>query len=129
MDDVYGESEGTVVPGTPYEVITVAALHEDRVRDVGPSELFDVNPAHKQWICQAMLGNWGIYSSHPWQIRAIHDITFNCDCLVYLIAKTGSSKSAIPLTVGSLQWGVTLSIILLVGQGSNQVSKTHNDDC
>jgi hypothetical protein len=58
----------------------------------------------------------------------LHNIAFNHDQLVYLIAKTGSRKSAIMLRVGSLQWGLTLLMILLVGLGSNQVLKSHNND-
>jgi hypothetical protein len=120
MDDVYGESEGTIVSGTPYEFITTAALRKDRGQDVSLSKLLDVDPVHKQWIHQAMLDNWVIHSPHPWQIRAIHNIAFNCDQIVYQIAKMGSGKSAILLTVGSLQRGVTLLVVPLVGLDSNQ---------
>ncbi len=37
-------------------------------------------------------------------------------------------KSAIPLTIGLLQTGVTLSMVPLVGLGSDQVNKISNDD-
>ncbi len=128
MDDVYGGSGVTVTTRTPYEFTTAAAQHEDRRRDVDTSKLFDVDPTHKRWIPQAMLDGWGIYSPPPWQNCAIHNIAFIHAQLVYLNAKTGSGKSAVPLTVGSLQGGVTLSIAPLVGLDSNQVSKSHNED-
>jgi superfamily II DNA helicase RecQ len=43
-----------------------------------------------------------------------------------MIAKTGSGKSAIPLTVGTLLTGVVITLVPLVGLGSNQVSKSCN---
>jgi hypothetical protein len=82
-----------------------------------------MNPTYEQWIRTAMLDNWGIQFPHEWQIRAISDIVFSCDTTTFLIAKTGSGKSAIPLTVGSLLTGVTLTMVPLVGLGSNQVKK------
>jgi superfamily II DNA helicase RecQ len=45
---------------------------------------------------------------------------------LYIIAKTGSGKSAIPLTVGTLLTGVVITLVPLVGLGSNQVSKSCN---
>jgi superfamily II DNA helicase RecQ len=62
------------------------------------------------------------------QIRAIHDIMFHCDQIVYLIAKMGSRKLAVLLTVGSLQTGVTVTMVPLVGLGSNQVKNGSNED-
>jgi hypothetical protein len=43
-----------------------------------------------------------------------------------MIAKTGSGKSAIPLMVGTLLTGVVITLVPLVGLGSNQVSKSCN---
>jgi hypothetical protein len=74
-----------------------------------------------------MLGDWGICQPHEFQIHAIHLIAFHCNQLVYLIAKTGSGKSAIPLTIGSMQNGITLMMVPLVGLGNNQVSKSTNE--
>jgi hypothetical protein len=45
---------------------------------------------------------------------------------MYLIAKTGLGKLAVPLTVGSMQNNVTLTMVPLVGLGSDQVSKSTN---
>ncbi len=45
---------------------------------------------------------------------------------MYIIAKTGSGKSAFPLTVGILQTGVVVTLVPLVGLGSNQVTKSCN---
>jgi len=92
-------SEGTVVPGTAYDIITAAGRRQSIERRVPASSLQDLDPIHKRWIRCAMLDDWGIASPHEWQIRAISDIAFARDTTTYLIAKTGSGKSAIPLTV------------------------------
>jgi hypothetical protein len=42
---------------------------------------------------------------------------------VHVCANTGSGKSAIPLTAGSLLSRVILTLVPLVGFGSDQVSK------
>ncbi len=47
--------------------------------------------------------------------------------MVYVCAKTGSGKSAIPLTAGSLLSRVIITLVPLVGLGSDQVSKSTND--
>ena len=45
---------------------------------------------------------------------------------MYIFAKTGLGKSAIPLTVGTPFTGIVITLVPLVGLGSNQVSKSHN---
>ncbi len=47
--------------------------------------------------------------------------------MVYVCTKTGSGKSAIPLTAGSLLLRVIITLVPLVGLGSDQVSKSAND--
>ena len=45
-----------------------------------------------------------------------------------MIAKTGSGKSpAVPITVGLLCNGITLTMVLLVGLDSDQVPKSTNE--
>jgi superfamily II DNA helicase RecQ len=75
-----------------------------------------------------MLDDWRIHSTHEFQLRVIHHITFQCNQLLHIIAKTGLGKSAIPQTIGSLQTGVTLSMVPLIGLGSDQVNKSQNND-
>ncbi len=75
-----------------------------------------------------MLDYWGIYSPHEFQLRAIHHITFQCNQLLYIIAKTGSGKSAILLTIRLLKTRVTLSMVPLVRLGSDQVNKSASND-
>jgi len=87
-----------------------------------------MDPVHERWIRIAMLDDWGIQTPHDWQIRAISDIAFSRDTSTYLIAKTGSGKSAVPLTVGSLLTGITATMVPLVGLGSDQVNKCSNPD-
>ncbi len=75
-----------------------------------------------------MLDDWGIHHPHKFQVRAIHQIAFSDNQLIYVIAKTGLGKSAIPLTAGSILTGVTLLMVPLVGLGSDQVNKSSNPE-
>ena len=128
-EDRHSGSEGTVVPGTAYDVITASSNLEAMGRSIGISTIDDIDGDHERWIRQSMFVEWGIRSPHEWQIRAVHEVAFSCDRLLYLIAKTGSGKSAVPLTIGSLQTGVTLVMVPLVGLGSDQVNKCQNKAC
>jgi hypothetical protein len=120
-DDARDGTEGTVVPGTAYDIISSAARRAALANSVGTSTIDGIDPDEERWIRQCMLVDWGILSPHEWQIRAIHNVAFTRDQLIYLVAKTGSGKSAVPMTVGSLQMGVTLTMVPLVGLGSDQV--------
>ena len=73
-----------------------------------------------------MHDDWGIDHPHEFQICAIHCAAFQWNESVYIIAKTGSGKSAIPLTVGTLLTGVIVTSVPLVGLQSNQVTKSCN---
>jgi superfamily II DNA helicase RecQ len=90
--------------------------------------ILGINPDHETWIWKTMHNDWGICHPHEFQIRAIHQAAFTRDELlcIIIIAKTGSGKSAIPLTVGTLLTGVVITLVPLVGLGSNQVSKSCN---
>jgi hypothetical protein len=124
-------SKGTVIPGTqlaPYNRILAPSRCESAASNVEPSCVAGIPLLHEQWICQAMLDDVGILYPHESQLRAIHNIAFKRDQLVYLIAKKGSGKSAIPLTFVSLQTGITLTLVPLVGLGSDQVSNGANRD-
>ena len=61
-----------------------------------------------------MKDDWGIQFPHKFQIRAIYHIAFQLDQILYIVDKTGSGKSAIPLTIGSLQTGVTAAAVAAV---------------
>jgi superfamily II DNA helicase RecQ len=139
-DDASNEddaSEGTIVPGTqllpsgvqqptPYDRISVGLRREAIGRQVSHSDcdVAGVDPDHEMIIRQVMLDDWGIRHPREFQIRAVHSLAFQRDRILYLIAKTGSGKSAVPLTVGSLCNGITLTMVPLVGLGSDQVSKS-----
>jgi hypothetical protein len=126
-----GKSNGIIIPGaeqTPDDIITIAAWRKAAGHSIAPSNIIDINQVHKRWIRQAMLNDWGIHSPHEFQLCTIHHIAFQCNQLLYIITKTGSGKSAIPLTIGLLQTGVTLLMVPLVGLGSDQVNKKSNND-
>ncbi len=120
-------SEETIVPGTAYDLISAAARREAIRRSIPPSSIEGIDDRYERWIRLVLWDDWGIQFPHEWQIHAIHDIVFSNDTSTFLIAKTGSGKSAVPLTVGSLLTGVTLTMVPLVGLGSDQVNKCSND--
>jgi superfamily II DNA helicase RecQ len=97
-------------------------------REVDDSVVVGVDPDHEKIIRQVMLEDWRIRHPRDFQIRAVSTLAFQRDRLQYLIAKTGSGKSAIPLAVGALQNGITLTMVPLVGLGSDQVSKSSNEN-
>ena len=111
---------------TPYNNLMSASRRESAGWSVEPSNVNGVNEQHEMWIRQCMKDDWGVQYPHKFQIRVIHHIAFQRDQILYLVAKTGSGKSAIPLRIGSLQTGVTLSMVPLVGLGSNQVNNSRN---
>ena len=107
-------TNSTIVPGTDYDVISAASRREAIRRRIPPSSLVGIDNRYERWIRLVMWDDWGIQFPHDWQIRAIHDIAFSRDTSTFLVAKTGSGKSAVPLTVGSLLTGVTLTMVPLV---------------
>jgi hypothetical protein len=126
-----GDSEGsmgTVVPETqlPYQQLCERSRRIIAARIVDPSCIEGIPPLLERIIRKSMFNDWGILNPHEFQIRAIHKVAFSRDKLLFLIAKTSSGKSAIPLTVGTLQTGITLSMVPLVGLGSDQVAKGNN---
>ena len=140
VDDVSADdnaSDGTIIPGTqldpggnhptPYDQLTAPHRREALGREVADSHVDGVNPDHEKIIRQAMLDDWGIRYPRDFQIRAVAYLAFQRDRILYLIAKTGSGKSAVPLAVGALQNGITLTMVPLVGLGSDQVSKSTNN--
>jgi hypothetical protein len=107
-------TNGTIVPGTqvnycpgsnvnsPYDVITAGSQHHAASMTVAFPCILGINPDHETWIWKTMLNNWGICCPHEFQFHVIRQAAFHRDELVYIITKTGSGKSAIPLTVGLL---------------------------
>ncbi len=88
--------------------------------------ILGIDPNHEAWIRKTMQDGWGIRHPHEFQICTIHRAAFTRDEVLYIIAKTGSGKSVILSTVGTLLTGVVITLVPLVGLGSNQVSKSCN---
>ena len=72
-----------------------------------------------------MTVDWDIDSPRDLQVVSINQGTFNDDTIMHLISKTGSGKSAVPLTIATLRRGVTIIMVPLLGLGSDQVEKYH----
>jgi len=77
-------------------------------------------------IRDTMRNVWDISNPRDFQIDAIRLLAFTPNMLLYLVAKTGGGKSAVPLTMGTLKSGVTVTLVPLIGLSSNQVTKSRN---
>ncbi len=128
-----GASKVTVLPGTqitPYDIITATVRREASESSILPSDIAvaGIPQDHEMWICQSMFADWGILCLHEFQIRVIHKIAFHRDQLIYIIAKTGSGKSLISLTLVPFRGGhsYTLTLVSLVRLGSDQAAKSSN---
>jgi hypothetical protein len=128
-------TDGAIVPGTqinyhlvatPYDMINARLQRHAESMLVDPPCILGINPNHESWIRKMMHDDWGIHHPHEFQISAIHQAAFTRDEMLYIIAKTGSGKSAILLTVGTLLTGVVITLVPLVDLGSNRVSKSCN---
>jgi hypothetical protein len=113
---------------TPYDALTAAHCCEAGGSAVELSDFLGINPLHERWIRLFLLDDWGILYPHKCQIGAIHNIVFHCNQIVHLIAKMGSGKFVVPLTIGSLQTGVMVTMVPLIGLGSDQVKNGSNED-
>jgi hypothetical protein len=126
-----GASKGAVILGTqltPFDALTAAHCSKAGGNAIEPLDIVGINPLHKRWIHLSLLDDWGILYPHEFQICLIHNIAFHCNQIIYLIAKMGSGKLAVLLTIGSLQTGVMVTMIPLVGLGSKQVENGSNVD-
>ena len=83
----------------------------------------DVPPSHRCIIKDALNIDWDIDSPCDFQIVSINRGAYSNDTVMYLISKTGSGKSAVPLTIAMLCRGVTIVLVPLLGLGSHQVKK------
>ena len=80
-------------------------------------------PAANCQVILAALGSMNISSPIMFQVEAIHGGKFNSALLLSLSLrpKTGSGKTALPLGVGLLRWGVTIMLVSLIGLGAAMV--------
>jgi hypothetical protein len=74
----------------------------------------------------ALQVNNKIPNPHPFQIAGVHHGAFRDDAVIDLIAKTGYGKSVVPAAIGSLRRGVVLTLVPLLGLGSDLVNKSVN---
>ena len=77
-------------------------------------------------IRNAMQDVWDLADPRDFQVDAGKRLAFFPNTLLYIISKTGSEKSAIPLTTGTLTSGVIITLVPLIGLGSDQVAKSRN---
>ncbi len=90
-------------------------------------DLYDVDvPAEHQRVIISALSAQGIAHPRPFQIEAIYLLGFNLRPITIVLSKTGSGKTAVPLTVGRLRRGVSLFMVPLIGLGCDLVEKYNN---
>ena len=83
----------------------------------------DVPELHRNIIEHAMNVDWDIDSPWDFQVVSVNEGGFQVNMIMYLISKIGSGKSAVPLTIATIQRGITIVVVQLLGLGSDQVKK------
>lgn len=63
----------------------------------------DVPIEHRILIEEALQFDWDIHTPRDFQVVAINEGAFNDNSITYLISKTGSGKSAVPLTITTIR--------------------------
>ncbi len=76
-------------------------------------------------IKKELLDTWGCETPQPYQVEAIFHLAYRKVDMVYLIRKTGEGKSLVLQGQGmaSMLKGVTISLVPLLGLGSDQQEK------
>ncbi len=67
--------------------------------------------------------NWGCARPRPYQIEAIFHLVFRNTDMMYLIRKTGEGKSLVMQGMALMLKGITVSVVPLLGLGSDQADK------
>jgi hypothetical protein len=88
----------------------------------------DVPDLHRTLIEEALQLDWDIDSPQDFQVISINQGAYNDNTVIYLISKTGSGKSAVPLTIATLRCGITIFLVPLLGLGSDQVKKASREE-
>ena len=74
-------------------------------------------------IKKELLATWGCNTPRPYQVEAIFHLVYRKVDMVYLIRKTGEGKSLVLQGMASMLKGVTISLVPLLGLGSDQQEK------
>ncbi len=73
-----------------------------------------------------LLLTWQCKTPRPYQIEAIFHLVYSKMDMMYLIRKTGEGKSLVLNGMSSILKGVTISMVPLLGLGSDQAQKCRN---
>jgi superfamily II DNA helicase RecQ len=74
-------------------------------------------------ICNELLVTWGCEQPRSYQIEAIFHLVYRKTDMMYLIRKTGEGKSLVMQGMASMLKGITITMVPLLGLGSDQESK------
>jgi superfamily II DNA helicase RecQ len=74
-------------------------------------------------IKHKLLNTWGCASPRPYQVKVIFHLMYRKVDTVYLIWKTGEGKSLVLQAMASMLKDVTISVVPLLGLGSDQQEK------
>lgn len=119
LDNITSKTED----GTTITFDELNKLYASQINDLPPV------PASIAKVITKMLSEvWGFDTPHDYQIRMIFHLVYRRVPLAYLIRKCGEGKSLVWLGMATLLWGITISMVPLIGLGSDQVSKSRQPD-
>ena len=115
---------------TNADVLPSAANEESTIRKIAhcPITPIDDIPANQRSIIvRAIRDVYGIDTPRPFQVEAINYLAFgDADGranILYMVRKTADGKSLVQLASSVIMRGVTITLVPLVGLGSDQVEK------
>ena len=105
--------------------IEIEAPHgDDDDFATAPSQLCIIPPGKEIAIRRMLERVWECDSPRSYQLEALYHLLFKKEMeMMYLIRKTGEGKSLVLLGMATLMKGVTLSMVPLLGLGSDQSQK------
>ena len=122
----------TVITGSATANNTVSTVIDGDVpiRNISPfaiTPLADIPADQRSIVVRAIKDVYGIDTPRPFQIEAINYLAFGDDKgranILYMIRKTADGKSLVQLASSVIMRGVTITLVPLVGLGSDQVEK------
>ena len=119
---LFGDDYDDTVDSKEHTVVGLDEPNNDVTLDNGSIPI-----AHRRVILSA-LTSMNIRFPRKFQVNAIHQAAFDSASVTVVVAKTGSGKTAVPLTVGLLRRGVSIVLVPLIGLGATMVDSVADFD-